>query len=274
MRFIFGKIRIFQIDGIEVCFHWSYLFCPVGLFLWLGWVGDRMEGVYFMLGMLFISAISLLFHEYCHCLAARLCSVQQKFSIILIPVGAAAVINNILRVSPLKEMAIALAGPVGSAALGGIAWMVSMITKNHLLDMGIIGFYLSRFLYFLSMINFWIAAFNIILFIFPADGGRICRAIVHGILLRSGRLDSRSAHVLATKIIVRSGWVACPIILIILIYTGIIIPVLFILLPLLCIVGEVELFALKESYHHLDFEIVFEEALHGDTDPHPGLRSG
>ena len=269
MRLVFGKIRLFQLNGIEVGLHWSYLLSPFGSFLWFGWMRGQAEGVFFAFGILIIAAISCLFHEYCHCLAARICSYQKKISILLIPFGAVALFENIPDELPLKEIVIALAGPVGSAIFGGIAWLVALTTETHLMSSGIIGYHTSKFLYFLATINFLIAIFNIILFIFPADGGRLCRAILHGILRRYSSLDASSAHLLATKLVVRGGWFASLIIICVMIYTSFMTPLFFILLPLLCIAGEAELFALKENYHLLEFEPTEEKsqaiAVYGDN---------
>jgi Zn-dependent protease len=131
--------------------------------------------------------------------------------------------------------------------------------KGLHLNYSSIGYHIVQYITLISMLNFLIAVFNIVLVIFPADGGRLCRALLHGLLRRYSRLDARSAHLLATKIVVRGGWITGAVIICVFTYADLLLLPLFILLPLLSILGEIELLGLREHYGPLENEASREE---------------
>lgn len=122
---------------------------------------------------------SVLLHELGHALTARRYGVQTQ-RIMLTPLGGVAQLESMPR-DAKAEFWIALAGPLVSFALAGIAWTLS--ASFPLLAL-------------LAYINLALGVFNL-LPVFPSDGGRILRAW----------LSSRMGFSSGTQLAVRIGQV-------------------------------------------------------------------
>ncbi len=135
-----------------------------------------------MLGMF----ASLIFHELSHSLVARRFGLGVG-GITLFIFGGVAELEQEPR-DAKSEFWIAIAGPVASLFLAGVAYFILyLIGRDHAAST------LSAVINYLGMINVVLAAFNLVP-AFPLDGGRIMRAALwrhSGDLLWSTRIASR-----------------------------------------------------------------------------------
>lgn len=120
-----------------------------------------------------LSLICLIGHVNAHQWAARVVGSELPPTIPLYPIGDAA---QVWPAAPTawREAVAALAGPVVSLALAGLAYLLWNIQLNA---------YLNTITLFLILFNAGIAAINLAPFL-PLDGGRLVRAIVWGLLAR------------------------------------------------------------------------------------------
>lgn len=171
--FTIGRIR-----GIPIGVHYTWLFAlflitwslAVGYFpsTYRGWA----PATYWLVGaasalLLFVSVLA---HELCHSIVAQARGLAVH-SITLFILGG---VSNIARESddPQDEFLISVVGPISSLALAGIFWVVWQAVPG---DTGP----LNALLWYLAMVNFILAVFNILPG-FPLDGGRVLRAILWG----------------------------------------------------------------------------------------------
>lgn len=120
-----------------------------------------------------LSFISLLVHAAAHRWAARAVGCNLPQAITLYPVGDTA---QAWPTAPTawREALVALAGPVASLGLAGIAYLLWNLQLNS---------YLNTVTLFLMLFNTGIGAGNLVP-ILPLDGGRLVRAIIWGLLAR------------------------------------------------------------------------------------------
>jgi Zn-dependent protease/predicted transcriptional regulator len=132
---------------------------------------------------------SVVAHEFGHALTARRYGVATR-GITLLPIGGVARLDR-LPSKPQQELAIAIAGPIVSAAIALIIYLGLRLTGTAVPDVTTeltgIGF-LARVMY----VNVAIVLFNL-LPAFPMDGGRILRA---GLAIKLGAL--RATAIAAT----------------------------------------------------------------------------
>lgn len=175
---MYGSIRIGTIRGIplQISASWLIVFF---LFLWTfaaSYYPDRYQGwtsqAYFAAALttvvLFFASIVL--HELGHATIAARSGIRTR-SITLLPIGGIAEIEREAE-KPGEEFAIAIAGPITSALLGGIFIGLHFLLKPISVPVGGITAYL-------GVVNFFLALFNLLPG-FPMDGGRVLRAIVWG----------------------------------------------------------------------------------------------
>lgn len=122
----------------------------------------------------------VVFHELAHALTARRFGIRTR-EITLYPVGGVASLERVPR-EPLRELAVAAAGPLASIMLAGAFYGAHRLTGGaqalptlHQAD--------ASFMAQLVWINITLAAFNL-LPAFPMDGGRMLRAILSLVLDR------------------------------------------------------------------------------------------
>ena len=242
MRSHSGSLRLFRLFGIPVLVHWTWFCFPFAPLLLVGRGLGGWAGVGVAFGILCLIVGCLLAHELAHCLVARGFGCRTK-RILLIPFGMVGDLERIPR-EPAQEILVAAAGPVTSACLAGLAWAASQLANYFGPP---IALHLEGLCYLLVIFNSMAAAFNVLVAILPSDGGRILRATLFAVLRRWTRLGERRSHLLATKIAVRCvGWPLAALLIGVMIKTGFMVPHLFILLPLLGVAGELELWALRE----------------------------
>ncbi|HEY8293302.1 MAG TPA: site-2 protease family protein, partial [Thermomicrobiales bacterium] len=113
---------------------------------------------------------SIVLHELGHATIAARSGIRTR-SITLLPIGGIAEIEREAE-KPGEEFAIAIAGPITSALLGGIFIGLHFLFKPINVPVGGITAYL-------GIVNFFLAIFNLLPG-FPMDGGRVLRAAVWG----------------------------------------------------------------------------------------------
>lgn len=162
-----------RIAGIEIRIHATFLLLP----LWVFWRDSRADGVYAGLvsvGLILAIFFCVVLHELGHSLVARRTGVIVR-RIVLYPFGGAAQLDRIPE-RPAQELAIAIAGPLVSAAIAGLL----MLARGGWPDLEAL---LERpmsagwFVDMLAATNVALAVFNL-LPVFPSDGGRILRALL------------------------------------------------------------------------------------------------
>jgi Zn-dependent protease len=208
------SVRVATFRGIDIKVHASLCLA----FLWAIWywgvsLGMGVEGALFGLFLLCEIFICVVGHELAHgYLALRYGLVVHDIT--LLPIGGVARIEHSL-ISPRKEAAIALAGPLLNlvVAAGLLPFVLLMLISRQITSpiamLELIqetGF--SGMLVHLLLANIMLAVFNL-LPAFPMDGGRVLRA---GLSVFGGR-------VMATRIAVLLGQAFALLLLVAGIYT-------------------------------------------------------
>ncbi|HMA05923.1 MAG TPA: CBS domain-containing protein [Methanomicrobiales archaeon] len=189
-----SSIKIGSLFGIPVLLHWSFLLA-IPLFAWIigtdiaisasfvfgifgvpgantslitqGWIS-------YILGAIVALALffCVLVHELAHCVVALRRGIKIN-SITLLILGGVSSIENELP-DPRDELPMSLAGPVTSAGLGILSWIVVIAGAPFISDLPVKGVVIFLFGY-LALLNIILFAFNL-LPAFPMDGGRVLRA--------------------------------------------------------------------------------------------------
>lgn len=159
------NIHLFKLFGIPVGMNWSFLAVIVAFGFFYGvW----MIPVYLLL------ALSIVAHEFGHALTGRRWFGTRCQYISLHALGGVAMMD--VPKTPKGEFWVSLAGPVVSLAIAILLMPLVWLTQSWLL-------------YYVMVINFWVALFNFAPAL-PMDGGRMFRAV----------LSKRIGHYRATKI--------------------------------------------------------------------------
>ncbi len=175
---MYGSIRLGTIRGIPLQISASWLIVFV-LFLWTfaasyypdryaGWTSQAYFAAALVTVVLFFASIIL--HELGHATIAARSGIRTR-SITLLPIGGIAEIEREAE-KPGEEFAIAIAGPVTSALLGGIFIGLHFLLRP-------INVPLRGITAYLGIVNLFLAIFNLLPG-FPMDGGRVLRAAVWG----------------------------------------------------------------------------------------------
>lgn len=164
MFFNFGKIELTRIWGVPLRLDLSLLILVLLFAFRIG----------FLPGLVFAALLmaSVLLHELGH-VAVALSFKCRVRDITLSFVGGCAAISDIPR-TPWKEALMALAGPLVSLALSGLAWLAIPHSPSPLVY--VVSLYVFR-------ANLMLCLFNLIP-AFPMDGGRIFRALLSGTIGR------------------------------------------------------------------------------------------
>jgi Zn-dependent protease/predicted transcriptional regulator len=177
---MFGKrVRLFELLGFEVRIDWSWIIIAI-LIAWslsTGFFPFRFEGLstrtYWLMGIigaigLFLSIIA---HELCHSLIARMYGMPMKGITLFIFGGLAEMSDE--PPSARAEFAMAGVGPLSSILIACIFYVIFTLGKGVFPQPinGVIGY--------LALINAILAGFNLVP-AFPLDGGRMLRAALWG----------------------------------------------------------------------------------------------
>ncbi len=176
MNAMTGSIRLGRVFGIDIRAHWSLL-VVAGLILF-GLADDvlptldpgRATFAYWIAGggIVALFYTCLLAHELAHSLLAKRRGIEVR-RITLWLLGGVSELGSTSH-SATEELAVAVAGPATSFALGLIFAAVALLSSS------VDGFgLLTASLGWLAVINIVLAVFNL-LPAFPLDGGRVLRA--------------------------------------------------------------------------------------------------
>ena len=177
-----GSITIATIFGTKVRMHLTFLL----LLVWVA-AGEAVTrgseaavgGVVFVL-LLFVCVVA---HEFGHILVAQRYGGRTR-DILLLPIGGVSRMERMPE-NPSQELAVALAGPAVSIAIGLALIVLGGFPTSQSLGSPAIGSLLPR----LAAMNLFLAIFNL-LPAFPMDGGRAVRALL---AIRMGRVAATSA---------------------------------------------------------------------------------
>ena len=178
--------RVATIDGIDVRLHASLLLLVwLLLFVAVEEPGEAMRTAGFLTALF----VCVLVHEFAHCFVARHNGIGVV-EIELLPLGGVSKMDR-LPDDPARELAIAVAGPLTSLALGCVLLMGAAVAGFSVwppaLDNG-------NLVQAVGWANVLLAGFNLLPAL-PLDGGRILRAVV----------ERRTGPMEATKIAARWG---------------------------------------------------------------------
>jgi Zn-dependent protease len=176
----FYRVRLFSLSGFDVYVDASWLLLAV-LIAWSlavgmfpGVVAGLSPATYWSMAMVATIGVlfSIVFHEMAHALVARHFDMPIR-GITLFVFGGVAEMHS-EPTSPLSEFLMALAGPVASAVLGFLLYLLFGFVDSLQGPPGI-----AAVLWYLSYFNWTLAVFNLVP-AFPLDGGRMLRAALWG----------------------------------------------------------------------------------------------
>lgn len=171
-----GTLRLGKFYGIDVNLHisWFLIFLLLTLSLAINWFPQLFAG--WSTGTYWITAViavlllfvGVLLHEIAHALIARAHGLTVKGITLFIFGGVAEIDQNAQR--PGTEFQIAIAGPIVSGLIAGVAFLLEFPLRGS-------GTPMVALLNYLAITNLLLGVFNLIPG-FPLDGGRVLRALL------------------------------------------------------------------------------------------------
>jgi Zn-dependent protease/predicted transcriptional regulator len=166
--------HIGKILGVETYIHWTFSFL-------IGWIvvsnlrgGIDLPSILWSIGFFVTMFSCVLLHELGHAFTAKYIGIGTN-NIMLFPLGGVAQMES-LPEEPRKELLISLAGPAVNLIIAAL-----LLPFIHIHDLvnpeNLATLKPGNFLFFLVMVNVWLAVFNLIP-AFPLDGGKAFRAIL------------------------------------------------------------------------------------------------
>jgi Zn-dependent protease len=185
------SLKIGRIFGIGIYMHLTFLL----LLAFFGLIAYSASGsaqvMVTEIGFILVLFGIVVLHELGHALAAKAYGIETK-DITLLPIGGVARLARIPR-EPVKELVIAVAGPLVNVVLAAGFFAVSWMVRGAApwgVERVIGGDIVNR----LFWINVMLVVFNLIP-AFPMDGGRVLRAL----------LAMTMDHAKATRLAAASG---------------------------------------------------------------------
>ena len=204
-----GSITIATIFGTKVRMHFTFLI----LLLWVA-AGQALTrgtqaavtGTLFVL-LLFACVVA---HEFGHVLVARHYGGRTR-DILLLPIGGVSRMERMPE-RPAQELAVAVAGPAVSVALGAVLIVLVGFPTSKSIESPALGALSPR----LAATNLFLAFFNL-LPAFPMDGGRALRAILAMRMSRlsATRIAALFGHIIAGLFVLLGLFFANPLLLLI-----------------------------------------------------------
>jgi Zn-dependent protease len=174
-----------RIFGIPIRLHFTMVLVPFLTFNWMPVSG--VVGVLVWASIVVLIFGSVLLHELGHALMARRFGISTQ-DIVLTPIGGMA---RVVRMpsNPKQEIAIAVAGPIVSLLLGGMAFAAIIPLSLIPVLPGVV--YDGAFLFL--WVNLMLGLFNLVPAL-PMDGGRVLRGIL------ALKRDHLSATIIAARV--------------------------------------------------------------------------
>jgi len=162
------SFKIFSIFGIPVELHISFLVLIVLIYIiaLLNVVSYVTLLTAVLITLIFVSVV---LHELAHCYVAKRYGIGIE-RIVLLPIGGISEMEEIPK-DPKKELRIALAGPVSNLLIGGIFYLILILSLAYISKT------IQAAIYYFVFVNILLGFFNL-LPAFPMDGGRILRAFL------------------------------------------------------------------------------------------------
>lgn len=192
------SIKLFRVRGIYVKVHMTFVLILVwAAYRWSSGSGAGFQGALFGVVATLLLFVAVTLHEFGHSFQALKYNIPVK-DITLMPMGGLARMEEIPE-DPVKELRIALAGPLVNfilfgllVALGAVLSMRAVISIPELFrSLGETNW--SGMLAYLTMANLALGVFNLIP-AFPMDGGRVFRALL------AMKLDYSKATTIAVRV--------------------------------------------------------------------------
>jgi len=183
------SLKLYSLFGITVKLHWTYV-VPVLIILSITWKAGAPERGAALIGAL--TAIILL-HEYGHALTARKLGVGAD-EIMFGATGGLAVCGE--GRTAMEDVLIAFAGPlVNILLIGALLVPLALLEIPIQADLFIpLADWSDHFWVWLFKLNLILTAFNLLLPLYPLDGGRIFTGIL------AARLGKRRALMISTTL--------------------------------------------------------------------------
>ena len=161
-----GSIRLFNIFGISIRIHFTFLLLPLIFGHFYG-----LKGIF----LIFFVFFCVTLHELCHSLQARHFGVKVE-QIILLPIGGVAAMKSIPE-KPGQEFRISIAGPLFNITFALMFFLPAyyFLGSQNFFHPGIETW--PKTFAYAFWINPILALFNL-LPAFPMDGGRILRSVL------------------------------------------------------------------------------------------------
>ncbi len=162
------SFKIFSIFGIPVELHISFLVLIILIYIvaLLNLVSYVTILTAILITLIFVSVV---IHELAHCYIAKRYNIGID-RIVLLPIGGISEMEEIPK-DPSKELRIALAGPVSNLIIGGICYIILILSLAYISKT------IQGAIYYFVLVNILLGFFNL-LPAFPMDGGRILRAFL------------------------------------------------------------------------------------------------
>ncbi|MDO8750071.1 MAG: site-2 protease family protein, partial [Dehalococcoidia bacterium] len=179
------SFRLGRIAGVEIGVHYTWLFA-FALIAWslaAGFFPISFPGwspvAYWATGVAaaLLLFVSVLLHELAHSFVAKAKGLPVRGITLFIFGGVSNIGGEAAKAK--DEFVIAIVGPLTSLVLAGFFWLLYSVLMNTSRLWSGQGEPLAATLFYLSLINLMLAAFNLLPG-FPLDGGRVLRSILWG----------------------------------------------------------------------------------------------